>query len=129
MVATAIADIIDPLLRISKQLGIAFDDIVDRMTHLIEAMPSRWVEMRLKQARQANPQKEWSGNDLNDVTALAIAVPYCDIVVTEKSWAAMLTDAKIPARFGHTVTASLDDLVNFLEAIPRPQSPKENVEE
>lgn len=99
------------------------------MTHLIEAMPSRWVEMRLKQARQANPQKEWSGNDLNDVTALAIAVPYCDIVVTEKSWAAMLTDAKIPARFGHTVTASLDDLVNFLEAIPRPQSPKENVAE
>lgn len=129
MVATAIADIIDPLLRISGQLGVEFNDIVDRMTHLIEAMPSRWVEMRLRQARQANPQKEWSGNDLNDVTALAIAVPYCDIVVTEKSWAAMLTDAKIPARFDHRVIASLDDLVNFLEAIPRPQSPKQNVEE
>lgn len=122
MVATATADIIDPLLRISGQLGIAFDDIVDRITHLVEAMPARWVEMSLRQARQANPQKEWSGNDLNDVTALAIAVPYCDIVVTEKSWAAMLTDAKVPARFGHVVTASLNDLVNRLEATPQPRA-------
>lgn len=122
MVATAIADIIGPLLRISEQLGVDFNDIIDRMTHLVEAMPSRWVEMRLRQARQANPQKEWSGNDLNDVTALAIAVPYCDIVVTEKSWAAMLTNEKVPARFGHVVTASLDELVNHLTATPRQQS-------
>ncbi|WP_417218581.1 hypothetical protein [Arthrobacter sp.] len=129
MVATAIADIIDPLLRISGQLGVDFDEIVDRLAHLVEAMPSRWVEMSLRQARQANPQKEWSGNDLNDVTALAIAVPYCDIVVTEKSWAAMLTDAKVPARFGHVVTASLDELVNHLTATPHPRSQQTNVEE
>ena len=75
MVATAITDIIDPLLRISGQLGVGFDEIVDRVTHLVEAMPSRWVEMSLRQARQTNPQKKWSGNDLNGVTAFAIAVP------------------------------------------------------
>ncbi|KAB1650399.1 hypothetical protein [Pseudoclavibacter endophyticus] len=122
MVATAVADIIDPLLRISRELGIAFNDVLDRMTHLVEAIPSRWVEMKLRHVRQANPQKAWSGNDLNDVTALAIAVPYCDIVVTEKSWASMLTDAKVPARFRHVVTASLDDLVRYLEAAPQPRA-------
>jgi hypothetical protein len=124
MVATAVADIIDPLLRISSELGIAFNEVLDRMTHLVEAMPSRWVEMKLRHLRQANPQKDWSGNDLNDVTALAIAVPYCDIVVTEKSWTSMLTDAKVPARFGHFVTASLDDLGRYLQAAP--QSPAED---
>jgi len=62
LVATAVADIIDPVLQISGQLGIAFDDVLDRMTHLVEAMPSRWGEMKLRQARQANPQKNWSGN-------------------------------------------------------------------
>lgn len=122
MVATAVADIIDPLLRISSELGIAFDDVLDRATHLVEAMPSRWVEMKLRHARQVNPQKGWSGNDLNDVSALAIAVPYCDIVVTEKSWATMLTDAKVPARFGHVVTASFDGLVKRLEAAPQPRA-------
>jgi len=34
----------------------------------------------------------------------------------------MLTDAKVPARFGHVVTASLDDLVNRLEAAPQHRS-------
>jgi len=28
-----------------------------------------------------------SGNDLDDVPVLAIAVAYCDVVVIEKSWA------------------------------------------
>ena len=55
----------------------------------------------------------WS-NDLNDVSALAIAVPYCDVVITEKSWASMLTVAKVPERFETTVTRSLHDVADRL---------------
>jgi hypothetical protein len=117
MLATAIADIIDPLLAAAHELGVTFDDILDvGMGPLVERMPSRWVEMMLRRQRQANPQKLWHGNDLNDVTALAIAVPYCDFVVTEKSWSAMLNAAKVPDRFGTHVTSTLDDVVQRLRS-------------
>jgi hypothetical protein len=44
------------------------------------------------------------------VIALAVAVPYCDVVVTEKSWASLLTAAKVGKRFGHLVTRSLQEV-------------------
>lgn len=114
MLATAVADIHDPLTRIGAEYGLTFEDIAARMTGIIDSMPSRWVEMKLRRQRQANPEKTWEGNDLNDVAALAIAVPYCDLVVTERSWSAMLNDAKVPDRFGHRVSRSLHDLTDLL---------------
>lgn len=119
MLGTAFADIIDPLITAAQELGVSLgDDIFDagRMTSLIKHMPSRSVEMALRRQRQANPQKAWHGNDFNDVTALAIAVPYCDVVVTERSWSAMLNDAKVPQRFGTLVTPRLEDVIDLLEA-------------
>lgn len=114
MIASTFADIVDPLVRAGIELGVGLDELLDNMRPIVEAIPSRWVEMKLRHQRQANPQKAWHGNDLNDVTALAIAVPYCDVVVTERSWTSMLNVAKVPARFSHTVTASLRDVVDLL---------------
>lgn len=119
MLATAFADIIDPLRAAARELAVSLDDdILDRgrMGTLIDHMPSRWVEMMLRRQRQANPQKAWHGNDLNDVTALAIAVPYCDVVVTERSWSAMLNAAKVPQRFDTLVTPHLQDVIDLLAA-------------
>jgi hypothetical protein len=70
--------------------------------------------MKLRSQRQANPQKPWEGNDLNDVIALSIAVPYCDVVVTEKSWASLVNAAKVGKRFDTLVTRDLKDVVNRL---------------
>lgn len=114
MIASTYADIMDPLVRAGIELGVGMDELLDNMRPIVEAIPSRWVEMKLRHQRQANPQKAWHGHDLNDVTALAIAVPYCDVVVTERSWSSMLDAAKVPARFGHTVTPRLRDVVDLL---------------
>ncbi len=114
MLATAYADIRMPIAEASYGLGLEPEQIGDNWRRILEAIPSRWVEMKLRHQRQANPQKAWQGNDLNDVTALAIAVPYCDVVVTEKSWASMLCAAKVPERFKTTVTRSLHDVADRL---------------
>lgn len=114
MLATAYTDIREPLARASMELGVTPDRIADNFRQILEAIPSRWVEMKLRHQRQANPQKAWQGNDLNDVTALAIAVPYCDVVVTERSWSSILSAAKVPQRFETAMTASLQDVVNLL---------------
>jgi hypothetical protein len=114
MLATAYTDIRRPIAEASYSLGLQPEQIGHNWRRILEAIPSRWVEMKLRHQRQANPQKAWQGNDLNDVTALAIAVPYCDLVITEKSWASMLTAAKVPERFETTVTRSLHDLAERL---------------
>uniref|UniRef100_UPI001C54523B hypothetical protein n=1 Tax=Mycolicibacterium vinylchloridicum TaxID=2736928 RepID=UPI001C54523B len=64
--------------------------------------------------RARSPQKPWEGNDLNDVIALAIAVPYCDVVVTEKSWASLVNAAKVGKRFNTLVTRNINDVVDRL---------------
>lgn len=114
MLATAYTDIRLPVAEASYELGIEPEQVGDHWLQILEATPSRWVEMKLRHQRQANPQKAWEGHDLNDVTALAIAVPYCDVVVTEKSWASLLTAAKVGQRYDHLVTRSLEDVVDRL---------------
>ena len=56
------------------------EDFVESM---LRAIPSKWAVRQLRLARLRNPQIKYSGNDLNDVNALSLAVVYCDVVVTE----------------------------------------------
>ena len=114
MLATAFADISEPLALAAAELGVTGEQLADNARAIIEEMPSRWVEMKLRQQRQVNPQKSWEGNDLNDVTALAIAVPYCDVVVTEKSWASHVNAAKVGDCFDTLVTGSLLEVADRL---------------
>lgn len=117
MLTTAYTDIRRPLAESSYGLGLDPEQVGGNWRRILEAIPSRWVEMKLRHQRQANSQKGWQGNDLNDlndVTALAIAVPYCDVVITEKSWASMLSATKVPERFETTVTRSLHDVADRL---------------
>jgi len=77
-------------------------------------IPSRWVECEMRRLRHANPQKQWEGNDLNDVMALSVAVPYCDVVVTERQWAHFVGVAKLDRRFNTTVISDLRRLPELL---------------
>ena len=120
MTATAIVDIVDPLLATAERLAVDLERLFDSgpalITRFLEAMPSRWVEKELRRLRQSNPQKRWEGNDLNDVTALSIAVPYCDVVITEGSWTAMINNQKINRRFNTQVLRNLRELPDLLQA-------------
>jgi hypothetical protein len=104
----------EPLALAATELGITADQLAENAQAIIDAIPSRWAEMKLRHRRQANPQKAWEGNDLNDVTSLAVAVPYCDVVVTERSWASLINAAKVGDRFDTLVTPNLQDLVDRL---------------
>lgn len=119
MIATAFRDIIDPLMAIAQKLGLdvntdIFDKGPDLLVPLLEAMPSRWVEKELRRIRQSNPQKQWEPNDMNDVTALSIAIPYCNVVVTERSWTGMVNTQKVNKPSGTTVLRDLRQLPELL---------------
>jgi hypothetical protein len=50
----------------------------------VRSMPSTDVAIVLKAAWHRNGQRIWTVNEVYDIDALALATPYCDVVVTEK---------------------------------------------
>jgi hypothetical protein len=48
-------------------------------------MPSTNVSIELKMAWHSSPDKRWAANDVYDIDAMSLAVPYCDVVVTAKA--------------------------------------------
>ncbi len=62
-----------------------------------------------------NPQTDWTANRMFDMDALAVAVPYCDYVATDREAAHALHAEGVPARLEATVVATLDELVDALE--------------
>lgn len=61
-------------------------------------------------AAHRNPQTKWTGNDMFDIDALSVAVPYCDLVVTERHARHVLEVSGAPGRCGTTAMATLAEL-------------------
>jgi hypothetical protein len=78
-------------------------------------MPSADVSVSLITAAHRNPQTKWTANDVFDIDALSVAVPYCDIVVTERHARHTLQVAGAPRRLRTDVLATLDDLATIVE--------------
>lgn len=115
--ATELVDILEPMTAALLARGrdpLAFLDDKQQLSQFLHSLPSRWVTRELRRMRHANSQKKWEPHDLNDVNALSIAVPYCDVVVTERQWAHHLNDSGLAAQFGTTVLHRLADLTGVL---------------
>jgi hypothetical protein len=82
----------------------------DAARGIVNAMPSTDVAVTLKTAAHRNPQKGWLRNDIYDIDALSIAVPYCDIVVTEKHAHHVLQAARVPGRMDTVLLCRLGEL-------------------
>jgi hypothetical protein len=78
-----------------------FRDFADRM-------PSTRVAVSLKAAYHKDNRHVWTQNDIHDIDALAIAVPYCDAVFTDRA-----------ARNGVQRSSELDIFGTFLPRRPQ----------
>jgi len=78
-------------------------------------MPSTEVSIELKTAWHRNRSKAWTANDIYDIDALALAVPYCDIVVTEKACHHVLNVARLGERMHTALLRDLGDLPRVLD--------------
>jgi hypothetical protein len=100
------------------------DTMPDRQAarDLIRSMPTSDVAVALKTQMHRNGQRaaRWSANDVFDTDALALAIPYCDVVVTEKHAAHALRLEGMPARYGTELLTDLPSLASRLvhEAVP-----------
>ncbi|HEY1689516.1 MAG TPA: hypothetical protein VGF95_11715 [Solirubrobacteraceae bacterium] len=86
----------------------------DGMERLLELTPIVFTHRELRRLRHEASPKHWEPGDLIDLTALASAIVYCDVVVTERVWTAIAQRTDLQERYHTTVLRSLDDLVPHL---------------
>jgi len=105
-------DMVDEQL---SRRGVGVGDVMpDRQAarELLRSVPSSDVAVALKTQMRKNGQRaaRWSTNDVHDTDALALAVPYCAVVVTAKHAADALRRAALPGRYGTALLTDLDAL-------------------
>jgi hypothetical protein len=81
----------------------------------VRAMPSTEVSIELKTAWHRNRDKPWTANDIHDIDAMSLTVPYCDVVVTEKACHHALEAARLGERMHTALLRNLADLPNILD--------------
>jgi hypothetical protein len=81
---------------------------------LVRSMPSSEVATTLKFQDHRNRSKRWAFNDIFDIDALSIAVPYCDVVVTDTHRRSVLHTVRVDERMDTVVLARLTELPEHL---------------
>lgn len=110
-------EVIDMLTQALLDRGKTLSDVVtgrESIRSFADCMPSADVYSTLTEAAHRNRQKSWEPNDIFDIDALSIAVPYCDIVVTERYASHVLRAAHLPQGMKTDVFPRLKDLTEWL---------------
>jgi hypothetical protein len=71
----------------------------------------------LRTLRHRNMSHPWMQHDRTDLIAMSVAVPYSDIVVTERQWCHLIKVARLDRDFGTAVTATIADLPVLLSNV------------
>lgn len=88
-------------------------------TQFLSDMPTTHVEMELRNQRFAQYQRPIDSHDLHDISFLSVAIPYCDIVVTERQWVALAQNRQLDQIYHTTLLHDLADLEKHL-VVPAP---------
>jgi hypothetical protein len=71
-----------------EHYGIDGDDFFSRgkewLSGFLDDIPAAAITMTLTEKGFRNADKAWKGNDLRDADAMSAAIPYCDVVLTDK---------------------------------------------
>jgi len=84
---------------------------------LVDSMPSADVWVSVTRGAHRNPQTNWTANDIFDIDALSLSVPYCDVVATDAHACHLLKAAGVPERVNTKIVASPADLVDAVGSL------------
>jgi hypothetical protein len=80
-------------------------------------LPSLDCQAHLIAAKRRNPQWEWHQHDRTDIASLSAALPYVDILVTEKQWCHVIRQAGLDIKYRTQVVSSISDLLEAADAL------------
>ena len=80
----------------------------------MKSIPTAYTFQILNDARNQNFSRPIELNDFMDLAALSIAVPYCDVVVTEREWSNILNQKRIGELYSTKIIHRIEDLSEFI---------------
>jgi len=89
----------------------------DRLMGFWESIPSLHVELELHTQMHRQKSKAWTTHDDRDIGFLSLAIPYCSVVVTEKSWVDLSHRRKLHDRYGTVMLSDLRDLQRYIQSM------------
>lgn len=106
---------LDTHLRVGlERYGIDINDFFangkEWLTAFLDDIPGAAITITLTEKGFRNADKAWQGNDLRDADAMSAAIPYCDVVLTDKYAAAQLARSPAVSKLGTLVLPRLRDL-------------------
>ena len=84
---------------------------LERLSQFWLSVPSLDVDCELTLYRDRQWTKRVHPNDARDIGHLALAIPYCDIVVTERFWVRAIEETGLANKYGTVVCADLTELL------------------
>ena len=113
-------ELLDPLEKACAERGYLWQDVQserETLRRFTRSMPSTEVAIVLKATRHRDGTLRWTPNDITDVDALSLAVPYCDVVVTEKYAHHVLVASGVAKRMSTVVLPSTSQLADHFAGV------------
>ena len=89
----------------------------DEFRPIVNAMPSFDVSVTLKSSLHRDANHEWTNNDIFDIKALSLTIPYCDVVVTDNAMCSHVMRNNLPQRYATIVISKLTELPDHLGSL------------
>lgn len=113
--------VISPRIReICNELGISEDAIFPKewtkmdWINFIEDIPTFYVLFNLSYKREIYFERPITRNDEYDINSMAIAIPYCDIIVAEKMFSSIAKQTKLDEIYNTIILSSIKDLEQYV---------------
>jgi hypothetical protein len=81
-----------------------------------QSIPTSYCVVQLTFYRDMQRKRKIQPNDLNDIMSLSIAIPYSDVVVTERMWQTAIIQTKLDKLYHTCVLKSVRELGPILES-------------
>ena len=104
------------LTKLAVELNLPMNAIISKdwtqqeFTQFFQTMPTAYCLFTLTYRRDQYLQRAIDKNDINDIWALTMAIPYCDIVVTESMWASIAQQSKLDRIYETLILSSIEQL-------------------
>lgn len=105
--------------RLLGKLGLGKGDFLglggERLLKFWQSVPCLDVEMELSVQRNLQRDRPAEPNDYIDISFLSVAIPYCDVVVTEKFWVDLARRRALDSKYETHIINDLHELETLIE--------------
>lgn len=114
------AVVVPELAKILYESGLPKDFIIKEnstrkdIEEFLDSIPTALCLFTLIHQRDQQLQRPIQANDFHDIWFLTLALPYSDIVITERMWTSISRQAKLDKKCNTKILSSINELMKYL---------------